>query len=66
MRWTRVSTRMPKTRNPDGWLIFDGKGVLHTNTHPSWWNTKDRRGREYDGPKVTHWMKMPERPRIRK
>jgi hypothetical protein len=55
-RWISVSEGLPADQ-PGGWLVFDtnaGKLWFETNL-PSWWNRKDERGKEFDGPTVTHW-----------
>ena len=55
-RWIPVEEGLPADQ-PGGWLVFDtnaGKLWFETNL-PSWWNRKDERGREFDGPTVTHW-----------
>jgi hypothetical protein len=33
--------------------------------HPSWWNYRSPKGREHDGQKVTHWMRLPSPPSTR-
>lgn len=55
-RWTPVSEGLPEDQ-PGGWLVFDinaGRLWFETNL-PSWWNRKDERGPEFNGPTVTHW-----------
>jgi hypothetical protein len=54
--WVPVTDGLPADQ-PGGWLVFNtdtGKLWFETNL-PSWWNRKDERGREFDGPAVTHW-----------
>lgn len=55
-RWIPVADGLPADQ-PGGWLVFDIKaGKLWFETSlPSWWNRKDKRGKEFDGPTVTHW-----------
>lgn len=63
-RWIPVSERIPERHvYPQSWLVFDGERIRLETNHPSWWNKKDERGKEYDGPTVTHWMPMPEAPK---
>ena len=49
--WTAIVSKDPDM----GWLIYDGKKVGFTTAHPSWWNRKDERGPEHDGPTVVFW-----------
>lgn len=62
-RWTAVTTRIPKPKLASpGYIVTDGRSIWVEEQHPSWWNTKDRRGKEYHGPVVTHWMPLPQMP----
>lgn len=58
--WIPVTERLPDDRGP--WLVYGEDGQDVTTCHPSWWNTKDPRGSEFDGPEITHWMPLPEVP----
>ena len=64
--WVSVEERLPEAgiHTPNGWIVFDGKRVYWLTWHPSWWNHKDERGSDFDGPKVTHWMPLPSAPII--
>lgn len=58
--WIPVTERLPDDRGP--WRVYGEDGQDVTTCHPSWWNTKDPRGSEFDGPEITHWMPLPEVP----
>lgn len=60
-RWTPVTESLPENE-PGGWLIANRGRVSFTNTLPAWWNFKDGRGPEFDGPVVTHWIQAPKAP----
>lgn len=57
--WVAVDERKPDRAGP--WLVYaagDTQPSL-TTQHPSWWNHKDDRGREYDGDRVHFWQYAP-------
>lgn len=62
-KWTPVTTRVPSPRDTEKYLVTDRKLIWVETTHPSWWNYRDKRGREHNGPKITHWMRLPRLPR---
>ena len=55
--WTAVTDALPEDQ-PGTHFVYDaGTGKMwSTTTLSSWWNRKDPRGKEYDGPTITHWM----------
>lgn len=62
-RWTKVTTRLPRPLEwPGAYLVTNGTKIWVEGQHPSWWNYKDKRGREHDGVTVTHWMQLPDVP----
>jgi hypothetical protein len=65
VRWTKVSTRLPSPKKwPGAYLVTNCKTVWVEHQHPSWWNYKDKRGREHNGATVTHWMSLPKKPNL--
>ena len=68
-RWIAVTTRVPSRKGMafEAFIVTDGKNVWTETAHPSWWNFKGRADRnEYRGPKVTHWMRLPTPPKMRR
>jgi hypothetical protein len=62
-RWISVRDRLPEAHNHRvGHLAYNAGGVFFTTVHPSWWNSIDPRGPDYNGPSVTHWMEIPGAP----
>jgi hypothetical protein len=64
--WIPVGVRLPPDREWHGIkqvLAFGPDGVFLTQTHPDWWNKKDLRGYEFNGPTITHWMPLPDGPK---
>jgi len=66
-RWIPVAERLPEDHKPmQHYLVCDINNPLlpvrMCSTHPDWWNHKDGRGHDFDGPTVTHWMMPPEPP----
>jgi hypothetical protein len=64
--WTSVKTRLPKVpdhgeREP--FLIWHAGEYRLSTEHPSWWNYKDKRGAEFNGERVSYWMRLPKPPR---
>lgn len=55
LRWYPVSRR---PNQPGVYVIWSKRaGARICDQHPSWWNKRDhmRRGRDFNGPKVTKW-----------
>ena len=64
-RWIPIAEKVPQDREWKGIkavLAANAREVFITQTHPGWWNHKDERGREFDGPEITHWMPLPAAP----
>lgn len=59
--WIPLAERMPKDEDC-AYLVTDGIARWVESADPSWWNTKDPRGKEFDGPTITHWIEMPSAP----
>jgi hypothetical protein len=65
MKWIPITEKVPQDREWKGIqavLAANRREIFITSTHPGWWNHKDARGREFDGPEITHWMPLPEFP----
>lgn len=64
MKWFSVN-KLPKVADygENQFLIYSPRlGIRLETVHPSWWNYRDKRGKEFNGPRVTHWMHLPAPP----
>jgi len=65
-KWISVKDRLPVRKEYEfvSYLVYSPRlGVRIENQHPSWWNYRDKRGKEFHGPRVTHWQNLPKAPK---